>query len=59
MTTVADMNRLEQAARVSMGGFQEPESPALPSPRTSRLALRLAAFALIIAILLLAAFQLS
>jgi hypothetical protein len=28
--TVADMNRLEQAARVSMGEFQDPEASADP-----------------------------
>ena len=28
--TVADMNRLEQAARVSMGEFQDPEASAGP-----------------------------
>ena len=55
---VADMNRLEQAARVSMGEFQDPELPASPAPRTSHPALRLAAFALIAAVLLVAAFQL-
>lgn len=55
---VADMNRLEQAARVSMGEFQDPEPPASPAPRTSHFALRLVAFALITAVLLVAAFQL-
>jgi hypothetical protein len=58
LTTAADMNRLEQAARVSMGEFQDPESPASPSPRSSHSALRLCAFALITAVLLVAAFQL-
>jgi len=56
--TVADINRLEQAARVSMGEFQDPESPASPSPRTSHLALRRAAFALITAVILAAAIHL-
>ncbi|WP_167335244.1 hypothetical protein [Mesorhizobium erdmanii] len=28
--TVADMNRLEKAARVSMGEFQDPEASAEP-----------------------------
>jgi len=28
--TVSDMNRLEQAARVSMGEFQDPEASAEP-----------------------------
>jgi hypothetical protein len=54
---VSDMNRLEQAARVSMGEFQDPESPASPAPRTSHRAL-LAAFALVTVVLLVAAFQL-
>ena len=56
--TVADMNRLEQAARVSMGEFQDPEPPASPSPRTSHLALRITGFALVTAVILVAAFQL-
>ncbi|MBN9218915.1 MAG: hypothetical protein J0I79_13255 [Mesorhizobium sp.] len=30
--TVADMNRLEQAARVSMGEFQDPETSPEPLP---------------------------
>ncbi|MEI9424837.1 hypothetical protein O7A70_27105 [Mesorhizobium sp. Cs1299R1N1] len=30
--TVADMNRLEQAARISMGEFQESESSARTLP---------------------------
>lgn len=52
--TVADMNRLEQAARVSMGGFQYPEASA--SPRSSHPSLRstvitLAALVLLIAVL--------
>lgn len=58
LTTAADMNRLEQAARVSMGEFQDPESPTSPVPRTSHLALRLVAFALITAVLLVTAFHL-
>jgi hypothetical protein len=56
--TVTDMNRLEQAARVSMGEFQDPESSASPLTRTSRPALRFAAFALIAAVILAAACQL-
>ncbi|MER9793921.1 hypothetical protein [Mesorhizobium sp. M0213] len=51
--TAADLNRLEQAARVSMGGFQDPEAPA---PRASPL--RFAAVALMAAIVLTAASQL-
>ncbi|MDX8490538.1 hypothetical protein RFN29_03000 [Mesorhizobium sp. VK22B] len=45
---VADMNRLEQAARVSMSGFQDAEAP--PSPRSARLSLRLGAVALLAAL---------
>ncbi|WP_189350494.1 MULTISPECIES: hypothetical protein [unclassified Mesorhizobium] len=54
---VADMNRLEQAARVSMSGFQDAEAP--PSPRSSHLTLRLGAVALLAALVLAAAWQLS
>lgn len=38
---VADMNRLEQAARISMGGFQDLEASAPPPPPHA--SLRLAA----------------
>ncbi|MBZ9852092.1 hypothetical protein LB565_29375 [Mesorhizobium sp. CA14] len=51
----ADMNRLEQAARVSMSGFQEAEPP--PAPRSS-LSPRLGAIALLAAMALIAAWQL-
>ncbi|WP_171026232.1 hypothetical protein [Mesorhizobium comanense] len=34
--TVADMNRLEQAARVSMGEFQDPDTSAEPLPLPHR-----------------------
>ncbi|NUS21215.1 MAG: hypothetical protein HOQ25_15735 [Mesorhizobium sp.] len=54
--TVADMNRLEQAARVSMSGFQDAESP--PAPRSFHLSLRLGAIALLAAVALAAAWQL-
>ncbi|MES0153730.1 hypothetical protein NKJ81_09075 [Mesorhizobium sp. M0018] len=54
--TAADLNRLEQAARVSMGGFQDPDAPAAPAPRASPL--RFAAVALMAAIVLTAASQL-
>jgi hypothetical protein len=53
---VADMNRLEQAARVSMSGFQEAEPP--PAPHSSLLLLRLGAIALLAAVALTAAWQL-
>nr|WP_167332436.1 hypothetical protein [Mesorhizobium metallidurans] len=56
--TVSDMNRLEQAARVSMGGFQDLDVPA--SPHTSRHpSLRFAIVVLIAAIVLIAALQLT
>ncbi|UVK40169.1 hypothetical protein LHFGNBLO_001603 [Mesorhizobium sp. AR10] len=57
--TVADMNRLEQAARVSMGGFQDLEASALPSPRISHPSLRFVVIALVAVLVLIAAFQLN
>ena len=57
--TVTDMNRLEQAARVSMGEFQDPEAFAEPlaSPHHALLwGIVLAAAA---TILLIAVFQLT
>ncbi|CAN7308024.1 hypothetical protein LJR234_001697 [Mesorhizobium amorphae] len=56
--TVADMNRLEQAARVSMSGFQDPEAPALASRHFHPL-LRFAAVVLVAAVVLAAAWQLT
>ncbi|CDX23448.1 conserved hypothetical protein [Mesorhizobium sp. ORS 3324] len=53
---VADMNRLEQVARVSMSGFQDAETP--PLPRASHLSLHLGAVALLTALALTAAWQL-
>ncbi|WP_224545613.1 hypothetical protein [Mesorhizobium sp. CA16] len=53
---VADLNRLEQAARVSMSGFQDAELP--PPPRSSHLSLRLGTIALLAAVALTAAWQL-
>ncbi len=53
---VADMNRLEQAARVSMSGFQDAEPPT--APRSSHLPFRLGAIALLAAMALTAAWQL-
>lgn len=35
--TITDMNRLEQAARISMGEFQDAEEPAPPPPATHAL----------------------
>jgi hypothetical protein len=53
---VADMNRLEQAARVSMGGFQDSEASTPPSaPHAS---LRLVALGLTSVIVAVALFQL-
>jgi len=54
---VADLNRLEQAARVSMGDFHEAEPP--PSSRPSHLPLRLGTVALLAALVLAAAWQLT
>jgi len=56
--TVADMNRLEQAARVSMSGFQDPEAPASPSRHFHPL-LHFAAVVLVTAVVLAAAWQLT
>ncbi|WP_167449256.1 hypothetical protein [Mesorhizobium hawassense] len=53
---VAELNKLEQAARVSMSGFQEAEPP--PAPRSSHLTVRLGAIALLAAVALTAAWQL-
>ena len=57
--TVADMNRLEQAARVSMGEFQDPEisaEPLSPPHHTLLWGIVLAAAA---TIFLIALFQLT
>lgn len=59
MLTVADMNRLEQAARVSMSGFQDLDASAAPSPHVSHPLLRLAIIALVAVIVLIAALQLT
>jgi hypothetical protein len=56
--TVTDMNKLEQAARVSMGGFQDSEASVSPSPHASHMPLRFIAFVLIAFIVLIAAMQL-
>jgi hypothetical protein len=52
--TVADMNRLEQAARVSMSGFQDPDASASPLPHAWRPLLRFTAVALVAAVLIVA-----
>ena len=57
--TVADMNRLEQAARVSMSGFQDPDAAARPSPHPWHPLLRFAAVAFVAVIVLIVASQLS
>ena len=59
MLTVADMNRLEQAARVSMSGFQDLDPSTSRSPHVSHPSLRLAIVALVAVIVLIAALQLS
>ncbi|RWC96905.1 MAG: hypothetical protein E5V58_20810 [Mesorhizobium sp.] len=51
--TVADMNTLEQAARVSMSGFQDAEAPASASSSVSHPLLRLAAAVILLAALAL------
>ena len=56
--TVADINRLEQAARISMGGFQDLEASAMPSHIASQ-PFRFAAFALVALTALIVALQLS
>ena len=50
------MNRLEQAARLSMSGFQDSEPPPLPRPPFS--SLRLGAIAFLAVVALTAAWQL-
>ena len=57
--TVADMNRLEQAARVSMSGFQDPDASASPLPHPWHPLLRFAVVALVAAVVLIAASQLA
>jgi hypothetical protein len=56
--TVADITRLEQAARVSMSGFQDLEASAMPSPRASLPIPGFAAIALAAVVVMAAAFQL-
>ncbi|CAH2400177.1 conserved hypothetical protein [Mesorhizobium escarrei] len=56
--TAADINRLEQAARVSMSGFQDIEASAIPSPRASLPIPGLAAIGLAAVVVVAAAFQL-
>lgn len=57
--TIADMNRLEQAARVSMSGFQDLDPSSVPLPHVSHPLLRLAIVALVAVIVVIAALQLA
>ena len=57
--TVADMNRLEQAARISMGEFQDPEIPAQPLSAPNQSLLRIAILAAAATLLLTAFFHFS
>ena len=57
--TVADMNRLEQAARISMGEFQDPETSLEPLSQPHHGLLWGIALAAAATILLIAFFQLS
>ncbi|MBZ9958684.1 MULTISPECIES: hypothetical protein [unclassified Mesorhizobium] len=56
--TVADINRLEQAARISMGEFQDPET-STASPVAHGILLPIVAPALAAAIVLIALSQLA
>ncbi|EHH10056.1 hypothetical protein [Mesorhizobium amorphae] len=56
--TVADINRLEQAARVSMSGFQDPEAPPSASRHFHPL-LHFTAVVLVAAVVLAAAWHLT
>ncbi|UCI30293.1 hypothetical protein [Mesorhizobium sp. B4-1-4] len=55
--TVADMNRLEQAARISMGEFLDPETSAQSLPAARNRLPDIVALALVAAILLTVLFQ--
>ena len=55
---IADVNRLEQAARVSMGGFQDSEASTPPPPSASHPSLRFVALGLAAMIVAVALFQL-
>ena len=56
--TVADMNRLEQAARISMGEFEDSEASAPPLAPAPNGALRLVALALAAVIMVVALYHL-
>ncbi|WP_136618856.1 MULTISPECIES: hypothetical protein [Mesorhizobium] len=57
--TVADMNRLEQAARISMGEFEDSEASAPPLPAVPHASLRLVALGLAAVIVAVVLFQLA
>ncbi|WP_155256416.1 hypothetical protein [Mesorhizobium loti] len=57
--TVADMNRLEQAARISMGEFQDSETSAEPLSQPHHGLLWVIVLAATATLLLIAFFQLS
>jgi hypothetical protein len=44
---IADMHRLERAARLSMGEFQDPDAAVLPARPSPRLFPRIGALALV------------
>ncbi|MER9305975.1 hypothetical protein [Mesorhizobium sp. M0496] len=49
--TVADMNRLEQAARISMGEFEDSEA-TVPPPSVRHISMRILALGLAAAVIL-------
>jgi hypothetical protein len=55
---ISDMNRLEQAARVSMGGFHDSEASAPRPPSAPHPSLRFVALCLAAIIVEVALFQL-
>ncbi|KRB15225.1 hypothetical protein ASD99_10125 [Mesorhizobium sp. Root695] len=57
--TVAGMNRLEQAARMSMGEFEDSEASAPPLPPVPHASLHLVALGLAAAIVAVVLFQLA
>lgn len=56
--TVADMNRLEQAARISMGEFEDSEASAPPLAPVSHASPRLVVLGLVAVIVAMALYQL-
>jgi hypothetical protein len=53
------MNRLEQAARISMGEFEDPEASAPPLPHVPQASLRFVALGLAAIIVTVVLFQLT